>query len=204
MPVRDKEYAMPSIFCTARNDDIAYRIVEELQVTGCPIVAISLVVHDLNFVGFGPPDARTCAIIGSPDRRCVADLLCGALGCFDEIDTVPIPGIGPLIVAGPLLASMSMAAIDSHVGGIAGALINEGVPPFKARNLEGNIRDGCFMIAVEASNEQGSNHIKSIFIKEGAEYVVSNFKPKLRLGVIGTESTPTSQRKRPHSTSIIP
>jgi hypothetical protein len=171
---------MMSLYCTARNDDVAYRIVEELQVTGYPAVDISLVVHDLNFIGFGPADACTCAIAGSPDRRCAADLLCGALGCFGDIDSVPIPGIGPLIVAGPLLAPLSLAAIDSSSGGIAGALINEGVPPFKARTLEGDLRDGCFLLAVETFAARDANHIMSIFVKEGAGYAVSISKPMLR------------------------
>jgi hypothetical protein len=180
---------MMTIFCTAHNDNIAYNIIEELQSTGYPIIDISIVVHDPNFKSILTDGVKTEIDVKAPYQCALGDVLCGSLGWIDDIDSVPIAGIGHLIVTGPLLSSLSLAALDIGTGGIAGMLMHQDVPESQAKNLESQIRDKCFMIAVHALNERDAHHIVSIFVKEGAEYVVSVHNTEQHISTRAQEST---------------
>src|SRR3954453_1986072 len=78
----------------------------------------------------------------------------GTLGLLAGIGALAIPGFGPLIAAGPLLATMSGAAAGAAVGGIAGGLIGLGVPEFEAKAYEAKIRGGNVLIAVHTDNSE--------------------------------------------------
>ena len=150
-----------TIFCTAHNDNIAYNIIEELQSTGYPIIDISIVVHDPNFKSILTDGVKTEIDVKAPYQCALGDVLCGSLGWIDDIDSVPI----------------------------AGMLMHQDVPESQAKNLESQIRDKCFMIAVHALNERDAHHIVSIFVKEGAEYVVSVHNTEQHISTRAQEST---------------
>ena len=66
----------------------------------------------------------------------------GALGWLAGIGSLAIPGVGPFIAAGPILAALSGAAVGAAVGGIAGGLIGLGIPELEAKRYEGKIKEG--------------------------------------------------------------
>jgi hypothetical protein len=76
----------------------------------------------------------------------------GVLGVLAGIGALTIPGIGPLIAAGPILAGLSGVAIGGAVGGITGALIGMGIPEYEAKLYEGRICDGNILIAAHCFN----------------------------------------------------
>ncbi len=83
-------------------------------------------------------------------------LLGGTLGLLAGIGALAIPGVGPLIAAGPVMAALSGAAAGAAVGGISGALVGMGIPEVEARAYEGRLRSGKALVAVhvETSEEQ--------------------------------------------------
>jgi hypothetical protein len=87
----------------------------------------------------------------------------GALGLLAGIGALAIPGVGPLIAAGPLMAALSGAAAGAAVGGITGALIGLGIPELEAKTYEGKIQGGQILFAVHVENGEEEKAAKEAF-----------------------------------------
>jgi hypothetical protein len=92
----------------------------------------------------------------------------GALGLLAGIGALAIPGLGPFIAAGPLMATLSGAAAGAAVGGIAGALIGLGIPEVEAKAYEGKLKGGSVLVAAHVDSREREDAAKEIFRKEGA------------------------------------
>jgi len=90
------------------------------------------------------------------------------------IGMLAIPGIGPFIAAGPIMAALSGAAIGAAVGGLTGTLVGMGMPEFEAKRYEGKIREGGILISVHADNGDWVNYAKMIFKDAGAQDISSS------------------------------
>ena len=84
------------------------------------------------------------------------------------IGTLAIPGVGPFIAAGPLMAALGGAAIGATVGGITGALIGLGIPEYEAKRYEGKIRDGRILVSVSAADAQSIDEVIDAYQAWGA------------------------------------
>ncbi len=93
----------------------------------------------------------------------------GVLGWLIGIGALAIPGVGPLIAAGPILAALSGAAVGAAAGGIAGGLIGLGIPEFEARQYETKIKAGGVLISVHSDNAKETKLAKEIFEELGAK-----------------------------------
>ncbi|MGI8966209.1 MAG: DUF3341 domain-containing protein, partial [Limisphaerales bacterium] len=100
-------------------------------------------------------------------------LLGGALGWLVGIGALAIPGVGPFIAAGPIMAALGGAAVGGAVGGITGALIGLGIPELEAKRYEGKIKGGNVLIAVHSENSDETKRAKEIFENAGAEDISS-------------------------------
>jgi hypothetical protein len=100
-------------------------------------------------------------------------LLGGALGWFVGVGALGIPGVGPLIAAGPILAALAGAGVGSAVGGITGGLVGMGIPEYEAKRYEGRISKGGTLISVHAANSDQRDRAKKILVAAGAEDVSS-------------------------------
>ena len=88
-----------------------------------------------------------------------------------------IPGIGPFVAAGPLLAALGGAAAGAVGGGITGALIGFGIPEFEARRYEGRIKGGHLLISVHTLNDDQQLHVQALMRTSGAEDVYATLDP---------------------------
>jgi len=98
-------------------------------------------------------------------------VLGGALGWLAGIGTLAIPGVGPLVAAGPILAALSGLAVGGTVGGVSGALIGMGIPEYEARQYEGRLREGNILISIHADDSDQASRIREILSEEKAEDV---------------------------------
>jgi hypothetical protein len=96
-------------------------------------------------------------------------VLGGALGWVAGIGALAIPGVGPFIAAGPIIAALSGAAVGAAVGGIAGGLIGLGIPEIEAKRYEGKIKQGNLLISVHTEDSDEITKAKDIFTKADAE-----------------------------------
>jgi Protein of unknown function (DUF3341) len=97
----------------------------------------------------------------------------GALGWLTGIGALAIPGLGPFIAAGPIMAALAGAGAGGVVGGIVGALVGMGIPEFEAKRYEGRIKSGGILLSVHCDNSDWTKKAKEILEKTGAEDVAS-------------------------------
>ena len=97
----------------------------------------------------------------------------GVLGWLASIGTLAIPGAGPFIAAGPLLAALAGAGVGGAVGGIAGALIGLGIPEHEAKHYEGRIRGGGILLSVHSDNPESLQRARMILQQTGAQDIAS-------------------------------
>jgi hypothetical protein len=97
----------------------------------------------------------------------------GTIGLLAGIGALAIPGLGPFIAAGPIMAALSGGAIGAGVGGLTGALVGLGIPEYEAKRYEGKVKEGGILISVHSESNDEANRAKNIFKEEGAHDISS-------------------------------
>src|SRR3954466_7073069 len=97
----------------------------------------------------------------------------GALGWLAGIGALAIPGVGPLIAAGPIMAALAGAGVGGTVGGIVGALVGMGIPEYEAKRYEGRVKSGGLLLSVHCDNSEWTKKAKQLLMDTGAEDVSS-------------------------------
>ena len=97
----------------------------------------------------------------------------GTIGLLAGIGALAIPGLGPFIAAGPIMAALSGGAIGAGVGGLTGALVGLGIPEYEAKRYEGKVKEGGILISVHSESNDETNRAKNIFKEEGAHDISS-------------------------------
>ncbi len=101
-------------------------------------------------------------------------VLGGAMGWLLGIGAIAIPGLGPFIAAGPIMAALAGAGVGGAVGGIAGALIGMGIPEYEAKRYEGRVKDGGILLSVHSDNSDWTKRAKEILKQTGAQDISSS------------------------------
>jgi hypothetical protein len=97
----------------------------------------------------------------------------GTIGLLAGIGALAIPGLGPFIAAGPIMAALSGGAIGAGVGGLTGALVGLGIPEYEAKRYEGKVKEGGILISVHSESNDETSRAKDIFKEEGAHDISS-------------------------------
>jgi Alternative complex III, ActD subunit len=130
--------------------------------------------------------ASTGAIIG------------GALGWVTGIGMLAIPGIGPFIAAGPIMAVLSGIGAGGVVGGLTGALLGVGIPEYEAKRYEGRIRGGGILLSVHCDNSDWTKRAKEVLEQTGATDISTGSEAKADFG-----STEKPRPRARESTGIL-
>ena len=101
-------------------------------------------------------------------------VLGGAMGWLLGVGALAIPGLGPFIAAGPIMAALAGAGVGGAVGGITGALIGMGIPEYEAKRYEGRVKDGGILLSVHCDTSEGINRAKQVLERTGAQDVSSS------------------------------
>lgn len=101
-------------------------------------------------------------------------VLGGAMGWLLGVGALAIPGLGPFIAAGPIMAALAGAGVGGAVGGIAGALIGMGIPEYEAKRYEGRVKDGGILLSVHCDTSEEIKRAKQVLERTGAQDVSSS------------------------------
>jgi hypothetical protein len=93
----------------------------------------------------------------------------GALGWLAGIGALAIPGLGPFIAAGPIVAMLSGAGAVGILGGLTGALVGAGIPEYVAKRYEGRVRKGGILLSVHCDDHDWVNRARRLLTETGAE-----------------------------------
>jgi hypothetical protein len=97
----------------------------------------------------------------------------GTLGVLAGIGLLAIPGLGPFIAAGPIMAGLAGLGVGGAVGGLTGALIGMGIPEFEAKRYEGRLKKGGILLSVHCDTSEEIKRAKEVMKNSGAEDVSS-------------------------------
>lgn len=158
-----------AVFCIANSEFQAEGIVSELKISGFSDNDISVLFPDKTGTKDFAHEHSTKAPEGAATGAGTGGVVGGALGWLAGIGALGIPGAGPFIAAGPIMAALGGAAVGAAVGGIAGALIGMGIPEFEARRYEGKIRAGNILISVHTENSREGKRAREILEQAGAQ-----------------------------------
>src|ERR1019366_7143674 len=103
----------------------------------------------------------------------IGAVLGGGLGWLVGIGALAIPGLGPFIAAGPIVAAIAGAGVGGAVGGITGALIGMGIPEYEAKRYEGRVKDGGILLSVHSDSSEWTKKAKEILERTGAQDIAS-------------------------------
>jgi hypothetical protein len=162
-----------AVFCIAKSEPQALRIVNDLKAAGFSNNDISVLFPDKSGTRDFAHEQQTKAPEGAATGAGTGGVLGGALGWLVGIGTLAIPGLGPFVAAGPIMAALGGAAAGATLGGITGALIGMGIPEYEAKMYEGKIKEGNILISVHSENSTEKSRAKTIFENAGAEGISS-------------------------------
>jgi hypothetical protein len=160
-----------SVFCIATSRQQAERVVDQLKGANFSNNDISVLFPDKGTTHDFAHEKNTKAPEGAVTGASTGGVIGGALGWVAGIGALAIPGVGPFIAAGPIIAALSGAAVGAAVGGIAGGLIGLGIPEIEAKRYEGKIKEGNILISVHTDSSEEITRAKDIFTRAGAQDV---------------------------------
>ncbi len=160
-----------AVICIVKNEGTALRIVDRLKTSGFSGSDISVLFPDKSGSRDFAHEQNTKAPEGATAGSATGGILGGLGGWLVGIGALAIPGLGPFVAAGPIMAALSGAAAGAALGGITGALIGMGIPEYEAKQYEGKLRDGNLLVSVHTDDSDQRSRAEKIFEDEGAEDV---------------------------------
>lgn len=158
-----------SVFCIASSRDQADRIVDQLKNSNFSSNDISVLFPDKGTTKDFAHEKSTKAPEGAIAGAGTGGVVGGALGWIVGIGALAIPGVGPFIAAGPILAALGGAALGAAAGGIAGGLIGMGIPELEAKRYEGKVKEGNILLSVHTESSDEIERAEEIFTHAGAD-----------------------------------
>ncbi|WP_409304333.1 general stress protein [Peribacillus sp. SCS-155] len=127
----------------------AIQAVEDLKAQGYHRDDISVVAKDRDEVDAVNEETGTKTEEGLAAGAATGGILGGAAGLLAGVGALAIPGIGPILAAGPIAATLTGAAVGAGTGGLAGALIGMGIPEDEAERYEDDVKAGKLLVLVD-------------------------------------------------------
>jgi hypothetical protein len=125
----------------------------------------------------GPKDMGTEKATKAPEGTvagvATGGVIGGTLGLLAGIGLLAIPGLGPFIAAGPIMAGLAGLGVGGAVGGVTGALIGMGIPEFEAKRYEGRLQKGGILLSVHCDTADEIKRAKEVLKATNAEDVSS-------------------------------
>ncbi|MGE5402896.1 MAG: general stress protein [Ignavibacteriales bacterium] len=147
--------------------------VESLKTAGFRNTDISVLMQDNEGSKDFAMEKGTKAPEGAAAGAGTGAVIGGALGWLAGIGALAIPGIGPFIAAGPIVAALAGAGAVGALGGIAGSLIGMGIPEYEAKRYDGRIKKGGILLSVHCDDSEWTRRAKDILAQTGAEEISS-------------------------------
>ena len=157
-----------AVICLVKTYTQADALVGQLKNEGFSSSDISVLMPDENGIRDMSYEKHSKAPEGTSTGAASGAILGGAIGVLAGIGALTIPGLGPFIAAGPIMAGLSGAAVGGAVGGVTGGLIGLGVPEYEAIQFEGKLKDGNLLISVHTEDRDKAKRAEQICKSNGA------------------------------------
>jgi hypothetical protein len=158
-----------AVFGIATSESQAASIVNQLRADGFSENEISVLFPDKDGTKDFAHEQHTKASEGAAAGAGTGGVLGGVFGWLVGIGSLAIPGLGPFIAAGPIMAALAGAGAGAAAGGLTGALIGMGIPEYQAKLYEGKVKHGNILMAVHTEDSAERDRVKQIFVNAGAD-----------------------------------
>ncbi len=162
-----------AVFGIATTYAQAETIVDSLKIAGFSNNDISVLLPDKEGTRDFAHEKNTKAPEGAAAGAGTGGVVGGVLGWLVGIGSLAIPGVGPFVAAGPIMAALSGAAVGSAVGGLTGALVGLGIPEFEAKRYEGKLKEGNILISVHSEDSKETDRAEQILKNANAQDISS-------------------------------
>jgi hypothetical protein len=147
--------------------------VDTLVHEGFPSANISVLLEDYRGTREFAHEKDTKAPEGTTAGVAAGGVIGGTLGVLAGIGALAIPGFGPFIAAGPIMAGLAGLGAGGAVGGLIGALVGMGIPEYEAKRYEGRLKKGAVLLSVHCDTSEQISRAKDLLKDTGAEDVAS-------------------------------
>ena len=165
-----KNTAVFGIYATPGTAEAA---VDHLIAKGFTNASISVLLPDDESTRAFAHEKNTKAPEGATAGVTTGGVIGGTLGLLAGIGALAIPGVGPLIAAGPIMASLAGLGIGGAVGGIVGALVGMGIPEYEAKRYEGAVKEGGTLLSVHCDTSDQVDAAKAALKETGARDIAA-------------------------------
>lgn len=162
-----------AVFAIFRERMAVERAVDALKSAGFRNTDISALFPDSQGNKDFAHEKQTKAPEGATAGTATGAVLGGTLGWLVGIGSLAIPGVGPFIAAGPIMAALAGAGVGGALGGLTGALVGMGIPEYEAKRYEGLVKDGGILVSVHCDDSNWAKLAKDIFEAEHGEGIAS-------------------------------
>ncbi len=162
-----------AVLCIAKSESQADHIVSDLRAAGFPDGDISALFPDKQGTRDFAHEKGTKMPEGAATGAATGGAVGGALGLLAGIGALAIPGLGPFIAAGPIMATLGGAAAGAAAGGLTGALIGLGMPEYEAKQYESKVKDGNILLSVHTDDSARCSRAKEIFVANKADDIAT-------------------------------
>ncbi len=153
--------------------DMAETGVDRLIQAGFRSEDISVLLQDNVGTKDFAHEKNTKAPEGTTTGAVAGGAIGGTLGLLAGIGALAIPGLGPFIAAGPIMATLAGVGSGGVVGGLIGALVGMGIPEYEAKRYEGRIKEGGILLSVHCDNSDWVKKAKDLLKQTGADDISS-------------------------------
>jgi hypothetical protein len=162
-----------AVFGIYSTPGLAEAAVNHLIAKGFANANISVLLPDDETTRAFAHEKNTKAPEGTTTGVTTGGVIGGTLGLLAGIGVLAVPGVGPLIAAGPIMASLAGLGIGVAVGGIVGALVGMGIPEYEAKRYEGAVKDGGTLLSVHCDTSDQIDVAKAALKETGARDIAS-------------------------------
>lgn len=162
-----------AVFGMYRDRPEVEEAVEHLRGAGFRGTDISVLFPDNQGTKEFAHEKNTKAPEGATTGGVAGGIAGGVLGWLTGVGVLTIPGLGPFIAAGPIVAALAGAGAGGTLGGIIGALVGMGIPEYEAKRYEGRIRAGGVLLSVHCDSSEWVKRAKDLLAQTGAEDIGS-------------------------------
>lgn len=148
--------------------------VDQLVQAGFSEQDVSVLMSDIDATREFAHEKSTKAPEGTAVGVTTGGIVGGTFGLLAGIGALAIPGVGPLIAAGPIMAALAGLGVGGAVGGLVGALVGLGIPEYEAKRYEGRVKDGGVLLSVHCNTSDDIKRAKEILKATSAEDIASS------------------------------
>lgn len=156
------------------NLEKAESAVDHLLKEGFSSSDVSVLVSDSETTRDFAHRKATKAPEGTATGVTAGGLLGGSFGLLAGLGALAIPGLGPLIAAGPVIATLAGVGAGGAVGGLVGALVGAGIPEYEAKRYEGHVKEGGVLLSVHCDTSDEIKRAKDFLKATGAVDISSS------------------------------